>query len=406
MSKRRETSQFDLHQSVRQARCHGFLTARALKRLSSQRLHSLHRPSFPLTMSSDEAEFISDVFLQLRENYFSIASAAVLAYDIVITNNREVDVIWGRPFSGVTVLFLNMRYVTLLSQIALFATGVEPGFPLLCKATGFIYYLTVIWSNTAFAVFSAVRIWAIWGRHWLPFVIVLFICLMSPAINLALYTHLHIVSAPGPQPWGGCGSFLSVSIDTLTRLSITARASAITADLIILAATWIKTWSIHRVTKSTNIGTGQSTASLSGLLLRDGTVYFATLLCLNITALVLDTTPQVLVNPVSLVRDSFTAILLCRLILNLRSFNADKTSLATINAGQLTSVRFANAILDNIGASISLGEYGDSTDSESYSCDQNKVTWDEIISNPLAIGLKDDVRHTQHDGIDDDFLPV
>lgn len=42
------------------------------------------------------------------------------------------------------------------------------------------------------------------------------------------------------------------------------------ADTGILAATWIKTWSIRQLLKSTSIDETRSSMSLSGLILRDG----------------------------------------------------------------------------------------------------------------------------------------
>lgn len=175
-------------------------------------------------------------------------------------------------------------------------------------------------------------------------------------------------------------------------------------DAVVLIATWMKTWSIHRGIKSTNID-ARSDVSLPELLLRDGTIYFVALLCLNIAALVLSTTPQVMINPVGFFATSFSSILLCRLILNLRSFNVYNTSTTTTNARQITSVRFANAVLNNIGASVSLGEYGDRSTFERHDHSQVDATWDEVSTNPLAIGLEEEIRRMRRDEIEEE-IPI
>jgi len=89
---------------------------------------------------------------------------------------------------------------------------------------------------------------------------------------------------------------------------------------------------------------------------------------------------------------SVNAILLCRLMLNLRSYNQDAGTTTAANDGRLSSVHFANALLDNIGASVSVDGYGDSC--SEY--DQVDATLDEIVHNPLAIGLRADILHMRY----------
>jgi len=201
--------------------------------------------------------------------------------------------IWRKKFSSVTFLFLNIRYAALIAQVAVIAASTLPGIALSCKATMFIYYSMGIWSRIASAAFGAFRTWAIWEHNWLVLAIILSVSLVSPAIDLVLAAHLRILPVPGPEPIGGCGSLYTLPIASLTRLSVATRATAVAADAIILAATWTKTWSIHRVLISNNITLRKSNMPLSGLLLRDGTIYFAALLCINIPALVLDAIPEV-----------------------------------------------------------------------------------------------------------------
>lgn len=347
--------------------------------------------------SSTETEEILDATLVVQQIYLSIAAVAALAYDTLITSDREVIAIWGRRLSGVTVLFLNIRYVTLISQVAFLIDDVQPGILLRCKAMLFLYYAAEIWANIASAVFSAFRIWAIWGRNGIPLIMVLSISFVSIAINLSIYSHVLVFASSPPVPSGGCASSPSFSNTTLTRLGITSRASAIAVDTVILVATWIRTWNIHQGLSGRDINTKNTNISFSGLLIRDRTIYFPALLCLNITSLILDTTPQVLLNPMGVLIDSFTAILLCHLILNLRLFNTEGALSGTTNTRQVTSVRFAAVILDNIGASVSFGEHGDSRSLDSLDHVPVSTTLNEVTQNPLAIGLEQDICRMRHE---------
>jgi len=336
------------------------------------------------------------VSLEEGQMYCYIASLAVLLYDILITNDREIASIWKRKFSIVAFLFFNMRYATLLCQVAFMVNGVQPGAYLPCKAASFIFYSTTIWARTAFACFGAFRTWAIWGRHWIPLVLILPISLLPVALDLYQVTRLHTFAVPGSPPLSGCNISVSLPIETQIRFGTITRASAIASDVLILAVTWIKTWSIHRDLKLANINSGKLNVSLSGLLLRDGTIYFAVLLCINISCLVLDTTPKVVLNPVSSFIDSIVAILLCRLILNLRSFDMDNTSISTTKTRHVTSIQFAHAVLDNIGASVYTGgsDNLESMCSTRYG-DRKDATLEKIVNDPLVIGLVEDIYHTE-----------
>lgn len=59
----------------------------------------------------------------------------------------------------------------------------------------------------------------------------------------------------------------------------------------------------------------------------------------------------------------------------------------------MTSVRFANAVLSNTGASIALGEHG-----------EVDATWDQVVNNPLSIGLEDDIHRMARRTIDERIL--
>jgi len=320
--------------------------------------------------------------------YCDLAGTAILFYDILLTYDREMTCIWKRKFSGVTVIFVCLRYITLVSQIATFANDVQPGIILPCKITNYLYYSTALLARISCAAFGSLRIWAIWGQHWPLLVVTLVLGLIPVVIDIYQVAIIVVYALALPAPFGGCGSDIALSSEIQTRLALAGRTFAIATDAVILIATWSKTWATRQGLRTMNVSIGGPRVSLSELLMRDGTIYFAALLCLNIMALILDTTPQVVFNPTSLFIDSFTAILLCRLILNLRSFNlTDGSTHHGNNIRQIASVKFA----DNIGASVSV--HGPDEDYEQGPGRDMDVTLDDVAANPLVIGLEDDLYY-------------
>lgn len=56
-----------------------------------------------------------------------MSRAALLLYDNFLTFAEEVQLIWRRKPSGVTVIFLSVRYLTTISKILNIARGVIIG---------------------------------------------------------------------------------------------------------------------------------------------------------------------------------------------------------------------------------------------------------------------------------------
>lgn len=98
-------------------------------------------------MSSGEANTLVDDFTLLGDIHCLILSATALVYDICITSDREVACVWTRKCSVVTIVFLNMRYVTLISQIGYVTFCIQPGVLLPCKAAAYIMFSASIWSS-------------------------------------------------------------------------------------------------------------------------------------------------------------------------------------------------------------------------------------------------------------------
>jgi len=137
---------------------------------------------------------------------------------------------------------------------------------------------------------------------------------------------------------------------------------------------------------------GKSQISLSEVLLRDGALYFFALFCLNLACLIIDTTAEVGLNPIFVFIDSFSAILLCRLTLNLRMYTLADELHPTIASKRMSSVVFAHTFLDNIGASVSADEHYQNVEDSHDLKDLTTSTSNEVDNSPLATGLEHDIR--------------
>ncbi|KAI0628621.1 hypothetical protein C8Q77DRAFT_1067864, partial [Trametes polyzona] len=152
----------------------------------------------------------------------------LLAYDHLLTFPGEVQFVWGRKFSGATVVFLLNRYVTLLAKIMLPVSTFW--WPHQTDQVCFRF------PSTLLLLFSALRIYAIWNKDWKPFLFVLIVALSVPATNMVI--------------------------------SVSTHSCAIAADLLVLILTWIKTYEIKKLASTLH-----SSATFSTLLLRDGTSF-------------------------------------------------------------------------------------------------------------------------------------
>ncbi|OCH89519.1 hypothetical protein OBBRIDRAFT_794213 [Obba rivulosa] len=69
-------------------------------------------------MSELAAEVVSILQSGFVHNYCAIATSTLVFYDHAITLNNEIELIWRRKFSSVTLLFHLTRWTTLLWAVA------------------------------------------------------------------------------------------------------------------------------------------------------------------------------------------------------------------------------------------------------------------------------------------------
>ncbi|KAM5543400.1 hypothetical protein V8D89_002651 [Ganoderma adspersum] len=174
---------------------------------------------------------------------------------------------------------------------------------------------------SAAAAYSAIRVYAIWGRRRWLLALVLVMGMVNPFVTAGLF----VVSSPvaGPPPFLDCGYAMDVSDVLYGGLCrrppyltgcpyhiagvIAARASSIIADTLVIAATWVRMWPMRaHIAKR----------KLTGVMFTDGSLYFLVLLGANVVALVLVEDIEWIYFIAQWI-SCFTVIFTCRFILDL-----------------------------------------------------------------------------------------
>ncbi|OCH88097.1 hypothetical protein OBBRIDRAFT_735073, partial [Obba rivulosa] len=171
---------------------------------------------------------------------------ALVIYDHLATLSRELDWIWNRKFTSVTLLFHLNRWTILLYTILNIVGEFLP-----------ITSLSLRWSQrlrlsarsflfTLWAVFSAVRMYALSRGDW--------------RLTLAVFALSMVPGGVNAVKWQD----LTINAD-VALTSLTHRICAMAADLLIILVTWYRTFTLKRASDRHGIKT-----PLITLLLRDG----------------------------------------------------------------------------------------------------------------------------------------
>ncbi|KAH8082846.1 hypothetical protein BXZ70DRAFT_1012254 [Cristinia sonorae] len=316
------------------------------------------------------------------ENYCIVASSALLFFDFSITFTREVKRIWHRRVTGATVVFILTRYSVLAERIVLLTTlfihtlsddrysTSAPCVPVLRVDDTLtdLSYLSI-------GAFTALRLYGIYHEYWPP---ALVISIWLARVGIA-------IPPTGPEVSNNRKIFNNRTkcMNVATRLNSASNALVLSADTLLLALTWVKTYRIQK----TSIRLGLR-APLSMLLLRDGTVYFAAILFMQIFAIVSSEVGSsfVLFDVWTYFVQVFNVIFLCRFMLNLRGIYLSDTEDTEITTRPMSDVNFAATIVGNMGAPLEpltfISHARTTTQDESE--DSDLV---EVSRNPIMVGL-------------------
>ncbi|THG96480.1 hypothetical protein EW026_g5359 [Hermanssonia centrifuga] len=125
-----------------------------------------------------------------------------------------------------------------------------------------------------FGLFSALRVYALWDRNVLLFLLILGLNMVPVATNIYNFKTITVtLYTVFPALGAAC---IEISISLATRLAV------VLADILVLVLTWMKTFGTRREASRIHIEVPMVT-----LLIRDGTIYFIALLAMNVAQILI-----------------------------------------------------------------------------------------------------------------------
>ncbi|EMD33169.1 hypothetical protein CERSUDRAFT_98766 [Gelatoporia subvermispora B] len=271
--------------------------------------------------AQEAAEIISLVQSSFVSNCCSVASSAFVLYDFILTTSQEVEFMWGRKWSSVTLLYQLNKWATIVwaveqfpatfvpfSTVSRFVVSPSLWTPMVltiqtsissCLSFNYVNYVAILVLFGIWAVFSGVRTFAISGSNWALALVVFLLSVVPVATN----------------------------------------------------ATYV-TW---RDARRNNIR-----APFATILLKDGTLYFIALLIINVVNIIGITTAS-FNTTVTYFATPLSSIIVTRFLLNLRqlasieSYDSETSRAANAEAEQgtwLSQIRFNHSFVDNMGEDL------------------------------------------------------
>ncbi|KIP10467.1 hypothetical protein PHLGIDRAFT_125514 [Phlebiopsis gigantea 11061_1 CR5-6] len=255
------------------------------------------------------SEPLAFVYGATVQNYVNSAILVLILYDHALTLRDEIETIWNRRWSFVTMVFVVNRYGTLVYGILAMASSFVSGqksCEILTRATqAMIAILTL-----AFGVFSALRVYAISSRRILLATTVFALNLIPSGLYIYLFAPSRTVTTPIPV--AACLSYIPYSSNLRERLVAVSHTSAMISDAVVLVATFLRTVWIQR-----SVCRSHMRAPITTFLIRNGSIYFITALAMHAADIILAHFLGLQLYMLSFIC-SVTAVLISRFFLDLR----------------------------------------------------------------------------------------
>lgn len=288
-------------------------------------------------MSTSGTTFASDLQIEVWVR----ASVYVLAmYDYVITVDQEVSSVWKRKINATSVLLLAARWTMVLGAIILYIPS--PQTLTGCKVATAVSEFLALSTLCIVAVFSGIRVYALWGGSIVLFSIVFLLEFTPVVANIYRLTKTTYPTTPFV-----CIEIPNIDPGTFVTLIRVARIPVIVGNGLVVVVTWIRSFRQILDGRRQNLP-----VPLSTIIFRDGTVYFLLLLLINLLELCTN-----LSNVFGSVCNVLPPILVNRFLLNLREVGGSEAG----HAGGVRTIstpvfRFTIDMTANMGESL---EYGD-----------------------------------------------
>ncbi|KAI0765819.1 hypothetical protein BC629DRAFT_912223 [Irpex lacteus] len=259
------------------------------------------------------------------------AAMTLTLYEYLLTFSQEIDLPWGqhRPTSTMG----RHQFANSGQSNCTVASRLSETFSL------------VLYASTAILVM--IRLYVVSNRNVWLLVAITALGVLFSTVNIYYFATLKFNALQAP--YTGCQGQTSLHLSGVNIVM-----AIVVVESIVVAVTWINTLSIIRLTREAS---SRNHKGVSYLVLRDGSVYFITLLLMNILSL-LAFRVKLMSNSATYV-DTLSSILISRFVLNLRDDNGRSSDPdRTLHMSHLTDLRFSSAphgrLVGNLGQSLCL----------------------------------------------------
>ncbi|KAI0709318.1 hypothetical protein C8Q76DRAFT_799334 [Earliella scabrosa] len=304
-----------------------------------------------------QESFVNYYANTLTFNYADLAVFVVLVFEYLITFDREVHFAWGHKLSWARGIFFLNRYLGLVEYFVVLGpllpvvnytrqvfqqyeplmtlTHVTFSCVLLTRLTQAVQIvLYAVW-----AAFSGVRVYAISGRNTSVTVLVLALAMVPVVTNayVAMITSVHLAD---------------VGFDLNVRLSIATRSCMIVSDAIVIIVTWVKTWGTIRIAQRLQVE-----MCFTSLVLKEGILYFAIMLSLNVVQIIFNVTQASSYGFIIPFVNVMTPILISRFFLDLDDLTSHDYMYKSPSSGAKTNVLAWSSTLQFVDPASSVSDY-------------------------------------------------
>ncbi|KAJ3554286.1 hypothetical protein NM688_g3191 [Phlebia brevispora] len=312
-----------------------------------------------MVSNASDLASLSDIRAMYVNSYCNYALTALVVYEYLLVLPSEIRLWKGRWTGSTWLLFLNRYLLFFLynhpnNRVAN-ARDPTQG----CKLAIGLNEAACILQLILFAVFSALRVYAIADRNRVFSILILLLYAFPIGSEMILFStasvttaHYRIFGYQCNEAWtwsfAEWQAFDKSHLQSYAAVYVT-RISVIIADILCVLATWRKAISFSGYTP------------LIWVILRDGTIYFLLLLAMNVTQMVLETISffaNTNVTPIATFIFVLTPILTSRFLLNLREIGqehqlANRSSFRVSTA--IGSFAVGSNVLGNLGEPLDHG---------------------------------------------------
>ncbi|KAJ8481889.1 hypothetical protein ONZ45_g15158 [Pleurotus djamor] len=223
----------------------------------------------------DDATLALTATRLMAAKMFSLASCVVLFYDISLTFGDEVEKIWQKKFSPVTILWFMNRYLSPLGYIVIIVSFHDPWPKSVCNRYVLFPEALKLFTALAIGLIFIMRLYAVYGGNRLVVGCAGFLLAAQLAVKTWAFTDGTSLNLPPPL----IGCILVGKSPPGERFVYTWIAELV-FDSVMFFATLGRTTFLYR-------NRHNHATSLIQLIMRDGIIYFAVIFVANLVTVLI-----------------------------------------------------------------------------------------------------------------------